>query len=317
MLEHLGLQLLRIDLPFRLDHVNCFFAEGENGWKIIDTGLHDEPTVRRWKKELEGKEVTDILVTHYHPDHFGYAGGLQRKLNARVSMSQIDANSGLSAWQEPFLDQLIDHYTLGGIPKRIAEGMTDNTRSFVPRVTPYPNVDHYFEEGEKIQLGKYEYEVIFTPGHSDGLVCFYNKDKNTLISTDHILPKITPNISYWFHGDENPLKTYLASLNKMKQFDAELVIPSHGSPFYGANERIDQILDHHDERLEFLQDIIQKETRLSVFEASEKLFNKKLNIHETRFAVGETLAHLEYLRYKGLCERELLDGVYSYFISLA
>jgi glyoxylase-like metal-dependent hydrolase (beta-lactamase superfamily II) len=314
LLEHLGLQLIRIDLPFRLDHVNCFLAEGENGWTLIDTGLHDEPTINRWKEELEGKEVTDILITHYHPDHFGYAGGLQRKLNARVSMSKIDTRSGLSSWQEPFLNKLMDHYMLAGIPKTIAEGMTENTRSFVPRVTPYPNVDHYFEEGEKIQLGKYEYEVIFTPGHSDGLVCFYNKDQSTLLSTDHILPKITPNISYWFHGDDNPLQTYMASLNKMKKLDADFVIPSHGQPFYDANERIEQILQHHEERLDYLLGIIKKETRLSVFEASEKLFNKKLNIHETRFAVGETLAHLEYLRKEGQCTRELEDGEYSYSV---
>lgn len=314
MIEQYGLHLIRIDLPFRLDHVNCFLAEGENGWKLIDAGLHDERTVTRWDKELDGKEVTDIILTHYHPDHFGYAGGLQQKLNARVSMSKIDAASGLRAWQEPFLEQLSTHYALAGIPEPIANGMEDNTRSFISRVTPYPQVDHYLEEGEKIVIGKYEYEVIFTPGHSDGLVNFYNAEKSILLSTDHILPRITPNISYWFHGDENPLETYLASLEKIKKLDADLVIPSHGKPFHGANERIDEIIKHHDERLETLLSIIREQNEIAIFDASEKLFNKKLNIHETRFAVGETLAHLEYLRYKKECKRELIDGKYMYIV---
>lgn len=314
MLEDYGLHLVRIDLPFRLDHVNCFLAEGENGWKLIDTGLHDERTVKKWEEELNGKKITDILVTHYHPDHFGYAGGLQEKLGARVFMSEIDANSGLSAWQEDFLGELPDQYALAGIPIDIADGMVDNTRSFVSRVTPYPTVDHYFQEGEKIPIGKYEYEVIFTPGHSDGLVTFYNKEKNVLLSTDHILPKITPNISYWFHGDENPLKTYLASLEKIKKLDADLVIPSHGKPFHGANNRIDEIMEHHEERLARLLEIIKQGGTITIFEASEKLFNKKLNIHETRFAVGETLAHLEFLRFKGECERALKDEVYWYSV---
>lgn len=314
MLEQYGLQLIRIDLPFRLDHVNCFLAEGESGWKLIDTGLHDERTVAKWEKELAGKEVTDILITHYHPDHFGYAGGLQQKLKARVSMSKIDAELGLAAWEESSLGQLLNNYALCGIPDETSKAMEDNTRTFIPRVTPYPVVDHYFEEGEKIIIGKYEYEVIFTPGHSDGLVSFYNEEKGVLLSTDHILPKITPNISYWFHGDENPLATYLASLEKVKKLDADLVIPSHGKPFYGANERIDELMAHHDDRLDTLLNIIKENEGITIFDASEKLFNKKLNIHETRFAVGETLAHLEYLRYKGECQRGLRDGKYIYLI---
>lgn len=314
LLEQYGLHLIRIDLPFRLDHVNCFLAEGENGWKLIDTGLHDERTIHRWEEALKDKKVTDIFITHYDPDHVGYAGALQQKLNARVSMSKIDADAGLLSWQESYLEQLTDHYALAGIPETMAQGMADNTRSFVPLVTPYPNVDHYFEEGEKVVIGKYEYEIIFTPGHTDGLVNFYNAEKSILISTDHILPNITPNISYWFHGDRNPLKAYLSSLEKVKKLDADLVIPSHGEPFHGANQRIDEIIKHHDERLQKLLNIIKAENGVTVLQASEKLFNKKLNIHETRFAVGETLAHLEYLRYEAECERELRDGKYIFFV---
>src|SRR5699024_1925065 len=88
-----------------------------------------------------------------------------------------------------------------------------------------------------------------TPGHADGMVTFYNKEKNVLLSTDHILPKITPNISYWFHGNPDPLASYLHSLDEIKKLDADFVIPSHGKPFHGANERIEEIKSHHEDRL--------------------------------------------------------------------
>ena len=188
--------------------------------------------------------------------------------------------------------------------------MVNNTGEFIPRVTPYPTIQHYLEEGEKIILGKYEYEVIFTPGHSEGLVTFYNREKNVLLSTDHILPKITPNISYWYHGDPNPLASYFDSLRKIEALEVDFVIPSHGKPFHDGHLRVLELMKHHEERLETLYGIIRN--GCTVYEACEKLFNKTLTIHETRFAIGETLAHLEYLRLNGKSTRELQENVNVY-----
>ncbi|KAB7709165.1 MBL fold metallo-hydrolase [Bacillus aerolatus] len=310
MLEQLGIKLIRVDLPFRLNHVNCFLAEGEHGWTIIDTGLNNESTRGVWNEYIEDKEITDLLVTHYHPDHFGYAGGLQKLTGARVSMSRIDAEAGMKAWTNKFIEHIRSHYETAGIPAEIADQMTRNTAEFKPLVTPSPEIDHYFGEGEKISIGRYEYEVIFTPGHSDGMVCFYNEEKSVLFSADHILPKITPNISYWFHGNENPLKSYLFSLKNMKRLDADLVIPSHGKPFHGANKRIDELLQHHEDRLTETIEAIKEGS--TVYEVCGRLFRPGLTVHELRFAVGETLAHLEYLRYAGECRRETRNGQWFY-----
>lgn len=304
------MQLVRLDLPFRLNHVNCFLAEGENGFTVVDAGLHNEQTVKRWDKELDQRGVTDLIITHYHPDHFGYAGGFQEKYGARVSMSQVDAENGLYAWEEELLTTLEKNYGLSGIPDEAAREMIENTRDFIPRVTPYPNVDHYLKDGEKLKLGNLEYEVIFTPGHSEGLVTFYNKEENILLGTDHILPRITPNISHWFHGDPNPLKSFYQSLDKIAALEVDLVIPSHGEPFHNGHERVLELKAHHEERLDQTLEIIQKPC--TVYEACELLFNKKLTIHEMRFAIGETLAHLEYLRLEGKCGRELQNNHYVY-----
>lgn len=310
MLDELGIKSIRLDLPFRLNHVNCFLAEGNDGYTVIDTGLNNEKTIKRWNQEIDGKKISDIIITHYHPDHFGYAGGMQNKTGSKLSMTKIDMNAANQAWEEAFLNSLSENYAIAGIPVHMAKQMVENTLDFVPLVTPYPTVDHYLEEGEKAIIGKYEYEVIFTPGHSDGLVTFYNPDKRVLLSTDHILPKITPNISYWFHGNQDPLATYLQSLEKVKKLDADYVIPSHGKPFYGANERIDEIIKHHHERLDETLEYITADK--SVYDLCQNLFPRELSVHETRFAIGETLAHLEYLYHQGDLKRFKIDGKWHY-----
>lgn len=310
MLEKLGIEIVRLELPFRLNHVNCLLAESENGWKMIDTGLHDKKTIARWDDVLQGKKVTDIYVSHYHPDHFGYAGSLQQKTGANVTMSEMDEVSGKTVWEDAFIQEIRKGYALSGVPEDIANGMTSNTEGFRKKITPYPEVNYYFKEGDSIVFGKHEYEIISTPGHADGLVVFYNKDESVLISTDHILPNITPNVAYWFHGIKNPLHAYMKSLEKIKQLDVAYVIPSHGQPFYDANKRIDEILDHHKERLAFVMDQLEMET--TAYQLSQKLFNFEMDIHEKRFALGETIAHLEFLRYEGGLTRELHDGMWVY-----
>ena len=165
-------------------------------------------------------------------------------------MTKTDAETGFSVWTNAYIENLFQNYQTAGIPIETANQMVSNTAEFLQLVSPQPTIDHYFSKNEKVPIGHYEYEVIAAPGHSDGMVCFYNAEKNVLLSADHILPKITPNISYWFHGDDNPLHSYLTSLETMKQLDVNYVIPSHGKPFYGANDRIDELLKHHEERLE-------------------------------------------------------------------
>lgn len=145
------------------------------------------------------------------------------------------------------------------------------------------------------------------------MVCFYNAKKNVLLSADHILPRISPNISYWFHRDPNPLKSYISSLKKVEKIDVEFVVPSHGSPFHGANKRITEILTHHEERLAETLDVITSDC--TVYEVCNRLFEFKLTVHRSRFAIGETLAHLEYLRETGDCKGEERGEEWIYYKS--
>ncbi|MFP7298133.1 MBL fold metallo-hydrolase [Neobacillus niacini] len=309
MLSEIGVSQITIPLPFRLNHVNCFIAEGERGWTIIDTGLNNHVTRDVWKPIIEKHDVTDIIITHYHPDHFGYGGALQKLTNAKVWMSEIDARAGVSYWEHSTLSTIKENYDRCGLPGNLSQLLTKDESSFELQVKPYPSVQHFLEEGMKVIFGKYEYEVIFTPGHSDGLITLFNKENSILFSTDHILPRISPNISYWFIGNPNPLQDFMTSLEKIKALDVDYVIPSHGKPFRNANQRIEELMQHHHERLAETYDAIKQPA--TTYEVSQKLF-RNLNIHETRFAVGETLAHLEYLYLNSMCKKFIQNRTWYY-----
>lgn len=303
MFEKLAVQPLRVELPFRLNHVQCFVGFGDDGVKIMDAGLHNDTAEQLWRPIIEKHKVSDIIVTHYHPDHYGYAGKLQELTGAAVHMTEIDEQAANRSWAKAHMGNLLKNYKRCAIPDALAEEMQQNTVDFIPLVTPAPTIGRHLKEGEKISFGKYEYEIIFTPGHSDGLITLYNQEESILFSTDHILPKITPNISYWFHGDPNPLQTYFTSLEKIRKRDVEHVIPSHGKPFTNANKRIAEIISHHNERLDTLLSILKEPN--AIYPICMQLFGKQLTVHEMRFAIGETIAHLEYLVYQGECEKVL------------
>ncbi|WP_057915426.1 MBL fold metallo-hydrolase [Peribacillus muralis] len=309
MLNELKVTQITIPLPFRLDHVHCFLAEGEKGWTIIDTGLNNDTTRGIWNPIIEKHAIKNIIITHYHPDHFGYAGVLQQLTGADVWMTQVDEQAGKTYWEADSLNLLKKNYNACGLEDDIATALSSDESSFMPQVKPYPTVNHHLEEGMHLRFGKCEYEVIFTPGHSDGLISLYNKENSVLFSTDHILPKISPNISYWFKGFSNPLEEFFTSLKKIQKLDVEYVIPSHGKPFQNANQRITELLDHHQDRLQVIHERMKEP--ITVKRGCQILFGD-LPIHESRFAVGETLAHLEYLFLNDQCRKFTRDGIWYY-----
>lgn len=313
MINKLGIHSIRLDLPFRLNHVNCFLAENENGMLLIDTGLNNKGTQKRWEKELKDIELTDIMITHHHPDHVGAAGYLQQKYQANVHMGKIEEELALTHMDESAVERLPEYYYKSAVPKEKGQEMLDNTGEFTPLVTPYPQIDHYITENKEYKIGNGIYKPFIVPGHSDGLVTLYNEKEKVLLSTDHILPRITPNISYWYQGDPNPLGSYFKSLNRMKKLEIDYVIPSHGEPFYDGTKRINELIEHHEERCDFVLAILSTK-RLNVYQVCEALFPFELSVHELRFAIGETVAHLEYLRRRGDCKREIVEGQWQYYL---
>lgn len=304
----LQIERITVDLPFRLNHVHCFLAPGEKGWKVIDTGLHNEAAIKAWHNHIREKQIQEIIITHLHPDHIGYAGQMQKETGASVFMSKIDAQLSGILWEKESREMLINQYEESGVSEETIQKMVERPLLIYPQ----PIVTGFLNEGDKLVFGKLEYEVIFTPGQTEGLICLYNKERQILLSTDHLLPKITPNISLRIGGDKNPLATYLHSLSKIKNLDIEIAIPSHGEPFSNVHHRIAEVEKHHMERLEKLVDIISNPN--TAIEICNGLFNRTLSYHELHFALGETLSHLEYLIANGKCEKTMYDGKYYYHL---
>ena len=78
---------VHFELPFRLNHVNLFLMDTPKGLLILDAGLKSEHSEEHWETLINGplksKKFAGLLITHYHPDHIGMAGWLQKKLDIK------------------------------------------------------------------------------------------------------------------------------------------------------------------------------------------------------------------------------------------
>jgi glyoxylase-like metal-dependent hydrolase (beta-lactamase superfamily II) len=130
----------------------------------------------------------------------------------------------------------------------------------------------------------------------------HDRERGILLAADHVLLGITPNIGLWPESLPHPLARYLKSLSGMRGMNAGLVLPGHGPVFHDLEGRIDELLRHHDERLEAMYAQIQTQPR-TPFEVSGAVFRETLTLYERCFALAETLAHLDHLVLDGRAER--------------
>ena len=166
-------------------------------------------------------------------------------------------------------------------------------------------------DGMAVEIGGREWRVIVGEGHAPELACLYCAQTGVLISADQVLPRISPNISVQAHEpDGDPLARYLASLVKLRDAVPReaLVLPSHNLPFFGLHSRIDSLAAHHRARCEeVIAACHEPKTGLDLVKI---LFRRALDRHQMGFALGEALAHLNFLVHQGVLDRNLgKDGV--------
>lgn len=309
-----------LPLPFPLKTIHAYVLEGKTGLTIVDTGLHTKETEEVWEQLLAAKhcqwtDIEKIVLTHYHPDHYGFAGQMQQRSGAPVYVSKLDFEQAHLFWgkNSTMSLKMAHFYEKHGVKQSLVEQIPDHLRSFIPWVNPHPNVS-FLTSGETILLGDREYQIIHTPGHADGHLSFWDQERKWLIAGDAILPRITPNISLWPECAPNPLELYLGTLQKLKELPVELVFSAHGAVFSHFTDRIVQLEEHHDRRLQHLRDLIEKQQKVSAATACDSLFGTELSIHNLRFALSETLAHLEFLVAKGTVKR-VEEADHYYYVS--
>jgi glyoxylase-like metal-dependent hydrolase (beta-lactamase superfamily II) len=316
--------ILPMTMPeLTLAHVNTYLIQGDKGYLLVDTGWNADETFDALQKQLaeigaDIKDISQILVTHVHPDHYGLAGRIKQLSGAKLALHDIEKGLIESRYinMDKLLEQTAHWLDTNGAPPDDMTEMRDATLALKTYVIPiYPDVT--LHGGETVTTGRFTFQVLWTPGHSSGHVCLYEPERKVLISGDHILPTITPNVSKHPQSIDNPLGKYLDSLNDVKKLDAELILPGHEKPFTQLRPRIDEIIQHHEVRnLEILGTLkggpktasqIAREITWGISASWESLppFHK-------RMAIFETLAHLELMTINGRIGEISKDSVIYY-----
>ena len=321
-----GVRWLRMGLPFALDHINLWLLrdslDGQDGWAIVDCGVANDGTKANWDQvfanHLDGLPVLRVFVTHFHPDHIGLAAWLTDKWQCRLSISATDYH----------LARLASGSTVGMGGAAAASffashGLTDadslakirGRASYYPSMVPaVPSSFRRLMDGMRLKIGAHEWVCHTGYGHAPEHISLHCPGLGLLISGDMVLPRISTNVSVVdVEPEADPLTLYLASLERMLALPPEtLVLPSHGKPFIGLHARVDQLREHHAERLiEVLQACAAKPCHAA--ELLELMFKRKLDLHQTTFAMGESVAHLNALWLSGRLHRRLdSDGIYRF-----
>jgi glyoxylase-like metal-dependent hydrolase (beta-lactamase superfamily II) len=310
-----GIKWLRMPLPFQLNHINLWLLEDDGAWAIVDTGAGLAPTRQAWEhifaRELDGKPISRVIATHFHPDHMGNAGWLVERFGVDFWCTQAEYLSAQLAWRQRDArdtEKRLAHYRDHGFSDEALDAFRRRGNHYPDMVPTLAEQYRCVRDGDVLAIGTRKWEVLTVLGHAPEHMCLWNRDDGILISGDQVLPKITTNVSVW--PDQplgNPLRLYLDSLQRFRPMTSEtLVLPSHGLPFHGLHARLDMLENHHDERLaETLDAVVEPRTGVELI---PRLFRRELDTHQLAFAIGEVLAHLHLLQSAGAVARETDAG---------
>jgi len=314
-----GVRWLSMPLPFQLDHINLWLLHDGEGWTVVDTGIGNAETRALWEKILD-KKVGRVVLTHYHPDHAGNAAWLCARNGAQIWTTQgeyLTAHAVRSSSAGYTAEAVLAVFRANGLDAERLKGMAafrGNNR-YAELVPEFPHSYRRIIEGDRLRIGGLEWRSIIGHGHAPEHLSLYSKEANTLIAGDMLLSTISTNVSVWSIDPEgDPLRLFLDSISRYRELPPDvLVLPSHGRPFRGAHIRIDELERHHRDKLDLLSQALRGKPQ-SAGELLGVLFpRRKLDLHQTFFAMGEAIAHLHYLYYAGRASRERgADGIMRY-----
>ncbi|MCL4861287.1 MAG: MBL fold metallo-hydrolase [Caldilineaceae bacterium] len=291
---------VRLPLPFRLDHVNCYALRDDDGWTLVDAGLHWPDAEAAWRAawaelDLQPRQIRRMILTHAHPDHFGMAGWVQAQSSAPVYLAAEEETFARRMWMAPAMEVAASaqHWRSAGAPEDVIQRMEAQTDHLQRMTLPHPTALATIEAGITVQMGGRKWQAIHAPGHSEGQLLFYAASDRLLLCGDHVLMKITPHIGLWPTSAPDPLGRYLASLDALAGLEVQLALPGHRHAIHDWPGRIAELQQHHAERLTTMAESADGAT---AFQVMERAFPAGLlSEHELRFALAETLAHLEHL----------------------
>ena len=293
-----GIRRVTLPLPTRPGHVHSYLLPGDDGWTVVDTGLGLPDARERWARELEGLpgRVRRIVVTHFHPDHVGAARDLSELTGAPVLQGRLDYEQCELVWGGTnWAPVLADWFGRHGVPEHVVAELIEQGALYQPliRYQPHPEL---LDPGDAID----GWRAVAAPGHADGQLMLVRD--GVLVAADHVLDPISPTVGLWPRSRPDPLGDYVGALGVVVELGASLALPGHGEPIADPAGRARQLIAHHEERLEATAATLGDEPR-SGYDVSFPLFGDDLKPAARRFAVAETLSHLERLVIAGAARR--------------
>ncbi len=268
----------------------------DDAYAALETGMKEHGS--------HPSEVDRLFITHVHPDHFGMAGRLKRLADCDVIIHEKDAEVVNARYLAPkgLMEDMGRFMQMNGVPSVESPTMAQGSMGMIDKVSPVPP-DTEVKGGETIRIGQFQFEIIWTPGHSPGHICLYEPNHKILFTGDHILPTITPNVSINSQTHGSPLGDYMRSLSKLEKLDVKYVLPAHEFDTKDLQKRISEIHHHHEERLAEMLRCVDRGGSTAWDVAGRVKWATgmltEFEPHMQRAAVGETIAHLEYLYERG------------------
>jgi glyoxylase-like metal-dependent hydrolase (beta-lactamase superfamily II) len=280
-------------LPTRPGHVHAYLLEDGT---LVDTGLGLPDAAERWRAALGGADVARIVVTHFHPDHVGAGADVVELTGAPVLQGALDYEQCVHVWGNPgWPARIADWFLEHGAPQSVADDLVREGSVYRPFIR-FARDPQPLRAGDRVG----EWEVLELPGHADGHLGLLAD--GALIAGDHLLPGISPTVGLWPDSRPDPLGDYLDSLRRTIELAPRVAYGGHGSPIDDPPARARDLLEHHRVRLDGTAAALGAEPRTG-YDVSFALFGSELEPAARRFAVAETLSHLERLVAEGRAQR--------------
>ncbi|BCB82773.1 MBL fold metallo-hydrolase [Phytohabitans suffuscus] len=317
----------RIPLPLPMDGlkaVNVYVIETESGLTLVDGGWAVEAARKQLEDSLRKighhpRDITSFLVTHVHRDHYTQAVAIRSEFRtAAVSLGRGE-QPALKLIQDP---DRAGRSTEAQLRQAGADELADWWRAASQEaerdLSHWTMPDQWLDDDQRIQVGTRTLEAVATPGHTQGHFVFVDREAGLLFAGDHVLPTITPSIGFEPVRAELPLGDFLHSLLRIRDLPDLRLAPAHGAADRRSHERVDELLAHHDHRLELCLAAVSAPgtTALDVARAvtwtrRERHFDE-LDGFNAALATLESKAHLDLLAARGRLTADTGEGTTVY-----
>ena len=306
-----GVWVSALPFPSPLRYVFSYLIETADGLVVVDLGWNTDEAWRTFLAGLSraGKSLDDVsgvVVTHVHPDHYGLASRIRDTSSAWIAVHPAERPQLVidDAGAERRIDDMACWLQRCGAPTIEVERLRAESAEIAAAISKVqPDLD--LVDGASVLGTDGSLVSVHTPGHTPGHVCFLDRERGLIFTGDHVLPRVTPNVSKRPTSDEDPLQDFTRSLHCLDSLDSEgslLALPGHEWVFEGLHERLAEIEGHHVDRLAEVEAAVRQGCG-TVWEVAQAVRWSRpfdtLQPRARRSAIGETYSHLYRLHACG------------------